>query len=143
MSDVVILTVPVFSMLGNAGLNLRREVFVREQHVPADEEFDADDLTAIHFIAIKDGEVCGVLRFITKPEHVKIGRVVVRQDYRGEGIAKVMMKAAMETVIAQNDRRFHLDAQVDKVGFYEKFGFAAYGPEFMDGGMPHRAMKTY
>lgn len=81
-------------MLGNAGFNLRREVFIREQNVPHNEEFDADDLTATH--------------------------LVVRQNYRGEGIARSLMTAAMD--LARGDSRFQLDAQVDKIGFYEKFG---------------------
>lgn len=143
MGDIVILAVPVFSMLANAGFNLRRDVFVREQNIPHEEEFDAADLTAKHFVAIKDGEVCGALRLIAAPEHVKIGRVVVRYDYRGEGVAKAMITAAMERAVAEGECRFHLNAQADKIGLYEKFGFRAYGPEFMDGGIPHRAMKTY
>ena len=143
VSETVVLTVPVFSMLGNACFGLRREVFVREQHVPDEEEFDADDLTATHLVAIRDGEVCGAMRLITTPARVKIGRVVVRRDHRGEGIAKAMVIAAMEMAAARGESRFHLDAQVDKIGFYESLGFAAYGPVFMDGGMPHRAMKTY
>lgn len=46
MSEPLVIAVPVFSMLANAGFALRREVFVREQKVPQEEEFDADDLTA-------------------------------------------------------------------------------------------------
>ena len=66
---------------------LRREVFVREQHVPASEEFDSYDLTATHVVAVDDGDVVGALRVLFLPEHVKIGRVVVRQTARGQGVA--------------------------------------------------------
>ena len=138
-----ILIVPPFSTLCNAAFALRREVFVWEQKVPEAEENDADDLTATHFVAIVEGEVVGTLRLIDKPEHIKIGRVAVRQAFRGQGIANQMMLAAMDHARAMGRDRFYLTAQTDKLGIYEKLGFTAFGPEFQDGGMPHRAMRTY
>ncbi|MBU1336958.1 MAG: GNAT family N-acetyltransferase [Alphaproteobacteria bacterium] len=138
-----ILTVPPFSTLCNAAFALRREVFVWEQKVPEAEEHDADDMTATHFVAIVEGEVVGTLRLIDKPEHIKIGRVAVRQAFRGQGIARQMMLAAMDHARAMGRDRFFLTAQTDKLGFYERLGFTAFGPEFDDAGMPHRAMRTY
>jgi len=140
---ITVLRVPVFSSLCNLAFNIRREVFVWEQHVPEHEENDADDLTATHFVAIVAGEVVGTLRVITKPEHAKIGRVAVRQQFRGQGIAKAMMLAAMDFARANGEQRFYLTAQTDKIGMYEKLGFTAFGAEFQDGGMPHLAMRTY
>jgi predicted GNAT family N-acyltransferase len=138
-----ILIVPPFSTLCNAAFALRREVFVWEQKVPEAEENDADDLTATHFVAISAGEVVGTLRLLDRPEHVKIGRVAVRQAFRGQGIAKAMLHAAMTHARQAGRDRFYLTAQSDKLGFYERLGFAAFGPEFIDGGMPHRAMRSY
>ncbi len=143
MLDLTILRVPVFSTICNAAFSLRREVFIVEQHVPEDEEHDADDLTATHFVAIAEGEVVGTLRLIDKPEHIKIGRVAVSRNWRGKGIASRMMAAAMAYGHAQGQQRFFLTAQSDKIGMYEKLGFVAFGPEFEDGGMPHRAMRNY
>lgn len=141
--STTILTVPAFSTLCNAAFALRREVFVWEQKVPEADEHDADDLTATHFVAVIDGEVVGTLRLITKPEHIKIGRVAVRLAFRGRGVAKAMMVAAMDHARGLGHDRFYLTAQSDKLVFYEKLGFVAFGPEFEDGGMPHRAMRTY
>src|SRR5690606_35739839 len=143
MLDLTILRVPVFSTICNAAFALRREVFVVEQKVPEEEEHDADDLTATHFAAILDGEVVGTLRLIDKPEHIKIGRVAVSRNWRGKGIAARMIEAAMAHGRARGQDRFFLTAQSDKIGMYEKFGFVAFGPEFQDGGMPHRAMRNY
>src|SRR5690554_4413259 len=111
MSAPVILPVPVFSTLCNAAFALRREVFVWEQRVPEEEEHDADDLTATHFVAILDGEVVGTLRLIDRPEHVKIGRVAVRGQFRGRGIARKLMVAAMDHGRANGRERFYLTAQ--------------------------------
>lgn len=143
MSDPVILIVPPFSTLCNAAFALRREVFVWEQKVPEEIEHDEYDLTATHFIAVLEGEVVGTLRVIAQPEHHKIGRVAVRQAFRGRGVAKALMLAAMQQVRAAGHDRFYLTAQTDKLGLYEKLGFVAYGAEFEDGGMPHLEMRTY
>ena len=143
MSDPLILTVPLFSDLGNLGLALRRSVFVGEQHVPPEEEFDSYDLTATHVVALLDGSVVGCLRILFLPEHVKFGRVVVAAAARGQGIASRMMRYAMDLAAARGQTRFYLTAQSDKLALYKKLGFVAFGEEFQDGGMPHFAMKTY
>ena len=144
MSGPTILTVPVGTLLANAAFLLRREVFVYEQNVPPEEELDAHDLTATHFVAILEGEVVGTLRLIFEPEHVKIGRVVVHRHFRGRGIAGKMIWAAMAHARNLGHGRFYLAAQADKTRLYERFGFAAYGEPFDDGsGIMHRAMKTY
>lgn len=141
--STTILSVPVFSTLCNAAFNLRREVFVWEQKVPEEDEMDDYDLTATHFVAIEQGEVVGTLRLIFLDEHVKIGRVAVRHSFRGRGIAKALLRTAMNYATQKGHDRFYLGAQSDKLGFYESLGFVAFGPEFEDGGMPHRAMRTY
>jgi predicted GNAT family N-acyltransferase len=142
-ASATILTVPLHSDLGLLALALRKEVFVNEQRVPLEEELDAADLTCTHVVALIEGDVVGTLRIIFTPEHAKIGRLVVRRDMRGRGIAAGMMKWAMDLARARGETRFYLAAQIDKLGFYERFGFAAFGQEFPDAGMPHRAMKTY
>lgn len=143
MTDLTIISVPPFSTLCNAAFALRREVFVWEQKVPEEEEHDHYDLTATHFVAVWEGEVVGTLRLIEMDEHVKIGRVAVRQAFRSRGIARKMIKRAMEEARAKGRDRFYLTAQSDKLGFYESLGFVAFGPEVIDGGMPHRAMRDY
>ncbi|MEO5807578.1 GNAT family N-acetyltransferase [Devosia sp.] len=143
MTDIIILRVPVFSTLCNAAFALRREVFVIEQKVPEEEEHDSYDLTATHFVAIAEGEVVGTLRVLFLAEHAKIGRVAVKSQWRGHGIAKQLMLAAMTHARSTGQERFYLTAQTDKIGLYEKLGFTAFGEQFQDGGMPHLAMSTY
>lgn len=143
MSDPLILTVPLTSSLGSLALALRRQIFVLEQHVPADEEFDAYDLTATHVIALLDGDVVGALRILFLDEHAKFGRVAVAAQFRGHGIATRMMRYAMQLAAERGQRRCYLAAQTDKLALYEKLGFIAFGEQFQDGGMPHLAMKTY
>lgn len=143
MSDITLLCVPAFSHLANAAFDLRRQVFVWEQNVPSYEENDAYDLTALHYVAIVDGNVVGTLRVIDQPEHAKIGRVAVHAFWRGKGIAKALMVKAMDEARARGNGRFYLSAQTDKIGLYQKLGFTAYGSEYLDAGIPHYDMKTY
>jgi predicted GNAT family N-acyltransferase len=143
LSIASVVRVPVSSTLGKAALELRLEVFVVEQGVPLEEEIDEHDPDATHFVAIHEGEVAGTLRVVFLPEHAKIGRVAVRHECRGLGIARHMMTAAMEYCRTLGVNRFFLTAQVDKLGLYEKLGFVSLGEQFLDAGIPHLAMKTY
>ena len=143
MTAPLILSVPISSDLGALAHEVRRQVFILEQGVPETLERDAYDATAIHMVAIDDGDVIGTLRIVVLPEHAKFGRVAVLQKARGKGIATAMMRAAMALAHVRGETRFYLTAQTDKIGLYEKLGFTAYGDEFEEGGMPHRAMKTY
>jgi predicted GNAT family N-acyltransferase len=143
MNAITVLTVPVFSALCNEAFRLRREVFIVEQNVPPDEEFDADDLTAAHVVAILDGDVCGTLRVIKAEDYMKIGRVVTGMAWRGKGVAKAMLTHAMHEHRETRHGRFHLAAQSDKMALYERFGFRAYGDEFLDVGIPHFNMRNF
>lgn len=143
MSEPLVLPVPLNSDLGRLGLALRHEVFVGEQDVPEDVERDSYDATATHLVAILDGDVVGVLRIVFLDEHAKFGRVAVRGSARGKGIASAMMRVAMTLAREKGEARHYLTSQLDKVPLYEKLGFVAYGDVFIEGGLPHRAMKTY
>lgn len=140
---VTTLAVPLSSMLGAAGLALRHAVFVLEQNVPEELERDEYDATAMHIVAVGAGDVVGVLRIVDLGEHAKIGRVAVRHDWRGRGVARAMMVDAMERMRARGQSRFYLSAQVDALGLYEKLGFVAFGERFVEAGIEHLAMKTY
>jgi len=142
-ADPLILAVPIRSDLGRLALCVRREVFIIEQNVPEEVERDEYDAAATHVVAVVDGDVVGVLRVVFLPEHVKIGRVAVLGKARGQGIATTMMHFAMDLARSRGETRFYLTAQIDKLALYEKLGFAAFGEEFEDGGMPHLAMKNY
>lgn len=141
--DFTILSVPVFSPLCNLGFALRREVFILEQQVPEEIEHDPDDMTATHVVGIMDGAVVGVLRILWKDDYAKIGRVAVAVSHRGLGLGAKLIVFAIEQARAKGQARCYLESQSDKVGFYERLGFMAFGDEFMDAGIPHRKMRNY
>uniref|UniRef100_UPI0028A0E6EF GNAT family N-acetyltransferase n=1 Tax=Paracoccus sp. TaxID=267 RepID=UPI0028A0E6EF len=104
-------------------------------------ERDAYDDEAMHFLAWLDGEPVGTARVILKGEIGKIGRVAVLPQARGTGLGAGLIRAALDALRQQPGvDRAVLGAQTHAIGFYEKLGFAAYGPQYLDAGIPHRDM---
>ena len=122
-----------------ACFELRLAVFVAEQNVPEEEELDELDDVALHVLVLHDGTPAGTARAVEKaPGLWKIGRVAVAAPFRKLGIGKIAMQG-VEALCPGGS--FVLDAQTHALGFYEKLGYAAEGPEFMDAGIPHRLMR--
>lgn len=118
---------------------IRLEVFVREQQVPESLEWDELDAHSAHLLARgPTGEAIGCARLTP---HGKIGRVAVRQPWRGQGIGAALVRALVDRARAQGLTEVALDAQVNAIAFYEREGFTAYGDIFDDAGIPHRAMR--
>jgi predicted GNAT family N-acyltransferase len=120
---------------------LRHQVFVVEQGVPMEEEIDALDPSATHLLATQNGVPIGAARIVFQSEVAKIGRVCVLQSARGTGLGAALIKAAI--AIARETpgvTQAKLGAQTQALGFYEKLGFAAFGPVYDDAGIDHRDM---
>ncbi len=143
MSSELIVQVPVFSDLANLAFALRREVFVTEQGVPEEEELDSFDLTADHYVAIQQGNVVATTRVIHKEEGAKLSRFAVRKSARGLGIGGRLLAFVLEDLKARGLTRVFMSAQSDKIGFYEKYGFHAYGDEYLECDIRHRMMKNW
>jgi predicted GNAT family N-acyltransferase len=120
---------------------IRFEVFVDEQQVPADIELDEFDAGAHHWLALEDGVPVATARAVAKDGGWKIGRVAVRQPWRGQGVGLAMMGAIVDAARAAGVPHAFLESQTHAIGFYERLGFVAEGPEFMDAGIPHRLMR--
>ena len=121
---------------------LRKEVFVKEQGVPLSLELDEHDATAIHFI-VNDGEdtiATARLREI-EPKIGKVERVCVLSSYRGKRLGVLIMKTVEQYAKSIDFKTLKLNAQSYAVPFYEKLDYVVTSPEFMDAGMPHRAME--
>lgn len=121
---------------------IRHTVFVLEQAVPDEEEWDGLDGEAIHLLA-RDaaGRPVGTARILLDGEVAKIGRVAVLREARGRGVGMALMRAALAHLEGIGVlRRVVLGAQTHAIGFYERLGFVAHGPEYDDAGIPHRDM---
>ncbi|MCC6728207.1 MAG: GNAT family N-acetyltransferase [Chthonomonadales bacterium] len=124
-----------------ACIDVRMRVFVEEQGVPVGEEIDAQDEEADHFLVDEDDTVVGTARLVAVGAGVgKIGRVALLPEVRGRGIGRDLMWYVM----GAGFRRFAeliLDAQLTAIRFYERLGFEAEGPVFLDAGIEHRRMR--
>lgn len=118
---------------------IRRAVFVAEQNVPLDEEADGQDDVALHFLGLEGATAQGTARVSIRDDgSAKISRVAVCRPARGRGLGAALIRAVeAELPLA---RGFALDAQVQALAFYQRLGFAATGPVFMEAGMAHLHM---
>ncbi|WMX47526.1 GNAT family N-acetyltransferase [Streptomyces roseicoloratus] len=135
-----------------ACFSVRREVFVVEQGVPQELEYDRYDETAVHLLAVRaDGEPLGTGRLLLGADAVgktgadasvgSLGRLAVTQAARGLGVGAALVRGIEEAARERGLTAVDLHAQTHALGFYERLGYVAYGPEFPDAGMPHRAMR--
>ncbi|HSP59004.1 MAG TPA: GNAT family N-acetyltransferase [Halomonas sp.] len=125
-------------LLRDAASNIRRVVFIEEQHVPREEEWDGRDLESHHFLALIDGRPVGTARLLPDAH---IGRVAVLAEARGRGIGVALMQAAIATARRHGHTAVELAAQTHALAFYEGLGFRPFGDEFIEAGILHRNMQ--
>ena len=93
-----------------------------------------------HLWFAEDGVAVAYLRILREPDGTaRIGRVCTAKAARGQGLSSRLMRTALDLVGPGTESV--LNAQSYLVGFYEGFGFAAAGPEFLDDGIPHTPMR--
>ena len=118
---------------------IRRLVFMVEQGVTAELEWDGIDHECRHALAEDAaGRPIGCARLL---QDGHIGRVAVLADWRGRGIGDALLVRLIELARELGHRRVVLNAQTHALAFYARHGFVAYGPEYDDAGIPHRAME--
>ncbi|MFD7323417.1 GNAT family N-acetyltransferase [Streptomyces sp. NPDC059875] len=131
---------------------VRRDVFVVEQRVPQEIEYDRYDETAVHVLAVReDGLPLGTGRLLHGEDAVgktgadtsvgSLGRLAVTKAARGLGVGVALVRAIEDAARERGLKAVDLHAQTHALGFYERLGYEVYGPEFQDAGIPHRAMR--
>ncbi len=117
---------------------IRYEVFVEEQHIPIEVEFDDQDEGARHFLAVDaHGQALGTTRLLSSGQ---IGRMAVLRGHRRRGIGRMLLDAAVQAARARGAYRVFLHAQSQTVRFYAAAGFVRDGEPFMEAGIPHLPM---
>nr|WP_144899249.1 GNAT family N-acetyltransferase [Luteimonas cucumeris] len=119
--------------------SVRETVFVHEQNVPLEEEWDDLDPLCLHVVARDaDGRPIGTGRLT--PER-KIGRMAVLREWRGKGVGDAMLLSLVEVARQRGWRELALNAQVSAAAFYARHGFVPYGERFFEAGIEHQAMR--
>ncbi|MFI9272429.1 GNAT family N-acetyltransferase [Kitasatospora sp. NPDC052896] len=129
---------------------VRQEVFVVEQSVPVELEYDELDATSLHLLATgPDGVPLGTARLISGEQalaltgvegRVLLGRLAVVKAARGTGLGVALVGAIERAGQELGARECELHAQVQALGFYQRLGYTAEGPVYDDAGIPHRTM---
>jgi YbgC/YbaW family acyl-CoA thioester hydrolase len=121
---------------------LRTEVFVDEQKVPAEMEWDEADHTAVHAVAVnRMGMALATGRLLVHaPGVARIGRMAVKKPMRGSDLGARVLHALMDAARARGDRQVVLHAQCSAEGFYKRAGFAPHGAVFEEAGIAHIEM---
>lgn len=118
---------------------IREAVFIREQHVPEELEWDSMDGGSRHALALTlKGEAIGCGRILPNGH---IGRMAVLPEWRNKRVGTAIMEIMLNEARARGLKQVDVEAQVQALPFYHLFGFVEHGNEFMDAGMPHKKMK--
>jgi predicted GNAT family N-acyltransferase len=113
---------------------IREAVFIAEQSVPPELEWDAEDADAAHFLAYEGDYPIGTARLLPDGH---IGRMSVLKDWRGLKVGDALMRAVIAEAEKRGLQRQMLSAQVHATAFYERLGFAVVSGEYLDAGIPH------
>ena len=113
---------------------IREQVFIQEQGIAPEDEWDDLDATVLHFIVYDREQPIATARLL--PQH-SVGRVAVLMPYRKQGIGKILMEHIIEYARQQNLPYLKLSAQTYVTAFYEALGFVGQGEEYLDCAIPH------
>ncbi|MGI4832745.1 MAG: GNAT family N-acetyltransferase [Janthinobacterium lividum] len=128
----------------DAAFSIREKVFVQEQHVPADDEYDQHDRTATtrHYLARYQGQPAGAARWRPTAGGVKLERFAVLPAFRGLGVGEALVHQVLADVRAEapGAAPVYLHAQLRAIPLYERTGFAKVGELFEECDIQHYKM---
>lgn len=123
---------------------IRRQVFVVEQKVPASEEYDEFEKESRHFLAKIDGKPVGTARWRFTKNGVKMERFAVLEEARGKGVGQALVAAVLEDLKSTPEaagKTKYLHAQLTAMPLYSKFGFEKKGDLFEECNIQHYKME--
>jgi len=117
---------------------IRNKVFVEEQKIPKNLEWDDQDQTAHHFIV--SSEQHNIIAYARLLPTGKLGRVAVLEQWRRQGIGSLLISAICEKASKLDINTVTLSSQISAVDFYLQSGFQIIGDVFLEAGIKHRSM---
>ena len=121
--------------------DIRQKVFVEEQCVSPEEEYDEFEDTSAHYLATYEGKPAGVARWRETANGVKLERFAVLLEYRNKAVGSQVLKAVLADVLPKHaDKTIYLHAQLRAIPFYTRHGFEKTGPQFSECDIEHFKM---
>jgi predicted GNAT family N-acyltransferase len=117
---------------------VRKTVFVDEQNCPPELEWEHEE-ESVHFLALLNGEPCGACRWRKTDKGYKLERFAVLKEHRGKRIGQALVAAALSD-LPGDAGYIYLNAQLDAMRMYSRFGFIAEGEQFEEAGIQHLKM---
>jgi predicted GNAT family N-acyltransferase len=118
---------------------VRRDVFIVEQQIPENLEWDDADATSLHALAEDEaGEPIGCGRLLADGH---VGRLAVVRSWRGRGVGAALLERLVDQARRRGHLRVVLNAQTRAMPFYARYGFEPSGSEFEEAGIPHCEMS--
>jgi predicted GNAT family N-acyltransferase len=132
-----------WSLMQAAAQGVRTAVFVQEQGIAPEDEWDADDATALHAVLFDvNGQALANARLLQPSVSVaKVGRMAVLKEVRGHGYGSRLLKALLSEARRRGHKEVRLSAQRTAEDFYAAFGFSVVGEPFDEVGIPHMEMR--
>ena len=125
-------------------LAIRKKVFIEEQGVPEDLEFDRLDYQTTHYVGYVDGEPVTTARIHESPAHeYHLQRVATLKEHRGKGYGRELIIFIERSLRHIPDAKVWLSAQDTALPFYEKMGYSVLGEGYIEADMPHHSMEKY
>ena len=132
-----------FSFADNAHMDLaneiRRKVFVVEQQVSREEEYDSFEESSVHYVVFVDEMPVGTARWRITKDGIKLERFAVLKEFRNSGAGTAVLKQVLNDVKPLG-KKIYLNAQITAVNFYLKEGFITEGDEFIEANIRHYKM---
>lgn len=123
---------------------IRYQVFVLEQEVEPELEFDEYEETSNHFLAYLHGEPVGTARWRQTHQGIKLERFAVLASARKQGVGYQLVESVLEHITKTTPKPYvYLHAQVTAVHLYEKFGLKKSGNMFEECGIKHYKMERW
>ena len=117
---------------------IRKQVFIIEQNIPEEEEWDDQDMISDHFVVYDQDQPIATARLL---QNNSVGRVAVLKAYRGHGIGRMIILEIIRQAHQQDRKFLQLSSQVHAISFYEKLGFSIQGDAYDECGIPHIKMQ--
>ncbi|MEZ2904053.1 GNAT family N-acetyltransferase [Acinetobacter terrestris] len=124
--------------LQNDAKLIREQVFIQEQQIAVEDEWDAEDAISVHFVVYDQDQPIATARLL---QNNSVGRVAVLKSHRGLGIGKLLMHQIIQQAKHQQREFLKLSSQVHAIQFYAGLGFKVEGEQYLDCGIPHIDMR--
>lgn len=140
MIEIVSFTLEDRPDLAEHANNIRREVFVVEQHVDPKLEYDEYEEEATHYLMFVEGQAVATARWRESERGIKLERFATLKSHRNKGLGAIMLEDILDDILPL-EKEIYLHSQIKAIPFYERHGFVIEGEMFTEAEIEHYTMR--